>query len=92
MFTTWAHHGSDTDGDVTHGPRHRGEVGSGNQSHDWSLVRPKVLSEDISPALGSEVNVVGRRSVVTTGRAGRVRAAVDVLGHGEWQRSTWGRG
>ena len=82
-FTTRACHGGDTDGVVTHGPRHRGEV---------RRVRTRAATGAAGGAVGghlacaqghqgSWVNTVGR-SVGTTGRAGRVRAAVGVLGHG----------
>jgi hypothetical protein len=82
-FTTRARHGSDTDGVVTHGPRHRGEVrrvgtraatGAAGGAVGGHLARAQGHQ-------GSGVNTVGR-CVGTTGRAGRVRAAVGVLGHG----------
>ena len=42
-----AHHGSDVDGVVTHGPKHRGEV----KELEPRLVRPEVLPDDISPGV-----------------------------------------
>jgi hypothetical protein len=82
--TSRLHHGSDADdGVVMHAPRDRGEA--------WR-VGTRAATGAAGGAVGghlacaqghqrSGINTVGR-SVGTTGRAGRVRAAVGVLGHG----------
>jgi hypothetical protein len=73
------HHGCDTDGVATY----RGEVRRvGNR--DATGAAGGAVGGHLACAQGhqrSGVNTVGR-SVGTTGRAGRVRAAVGVLGHG----------
>jgi hypothetical protein len=81
-FTTRARYGRDTDGVVAHGARHRGEVRRVRTRAATGAARGAVGGHLACAQghQGSGVNTI-RGSVGTTGGAGRVGAAVGVLGH-----------
>jgi|SRR6266850_114933 len=89
-LATRACNGGDADRVVANGAGNRGKVGRVGARATASATRG-AIGGHLARAQGhqgSRVNAVGR-AVGTTGGAGRVRAAVGVLGHGSGKVQTW---